>query len=329
MPAMLTGRLLQALLVLLAVELIAFLMFRHVGDPVVFLLGQDATPAQAAALRASLGLDRPVLEQYLAFLGRVLQGDLGLSLAQGMRVSRLLLERLPATLELALLACALALLAGLPLGMHVALHPRALSARLAGAATLLGVSVPTFLIGISLIHLFSVRLGWLPSFGRGEVVDLGEGWTTGLLTADGWRHLVLPVLTLAIFQLALIVRLVAAGLREAMASEFVRFARARGLPEARVRRHALRHALLPVLTVVGLQFGGLIAFSIITETVFQWPGLGLLFVQAVGAADVPVLAAYLGLTALVFVLVNLVVDLLQLWIDPRLRTAGRGAEVRA
>ena len=254
-----------------------------------------------------------------------MQGEFGLSLRQGREVSALIAERLPATLELSFVAAVIALGLGVPLGVYAALGRGRPMAKMLMAASLLGVSLPTFLVGVLLILLFSVQLGWLPSFGRGDVVQLG-GWTTGLLTPDGWRHLVLPAVTLAAFQIALIMRLVRAEMLEVLRSDFIRFARARGLSSRAIHFvHAMKNTLVPVLTITGLQLGSLIAFSIITETVFQWPGMGLLFIQAVQFADVPVMAAYLCLIAVIFVAINLLVDLLYLAVDPRLRIDATGS----
>ncbi|UUX96528.1 ABC transporter permease [Aquabacterium sp. J223] len=325
MLAFLIRRLLQGAAVLLVVAFGAFLLFQFVGDPVLQVLGTEATPQQRQALRAELGLDQPVPVQFARFVGQALQGDFGISLRQGRPVATLLAERLPATLELAGLAAVLALLLGIPLGAYAAVRRGRPLAEAVMALSLLGVSVPTFLIGIVLILLFAVLLPWLPSFGRGEVVALG-GWTTGLLSADGWRHLLLPAVTLAVFQLALVLRLVRAEMLEVLQRDHIRFARARGLPEGRILlRHALPNTLVPVITVVGLQLGSLIAFSIVTETVFQWPGLGLLFIQAVQFSDIPVMAAYLCLIGAVFVAINLVVDLLYAAVDPRLGWRGTTA----
>ena len=316
-------RLFQAALVLLTVAFVSFMLFQYVGDPVVFLLGQDATPQQIAQLRRDLGLDRPFWVQFWHFLGNALSGEFGLSLRQGAQVSRLLAERLPATLELALVAAALALLVGVPAGVYTGLRRRSGFSQALMALSLLGVSLPTFLIGMLLILVFSVVLGWLPSFGRGPVA--GSGWlATSLASAEGWKHVLMPAITLAAFQVALILRLVRAEMLEVLRADYIRFARARGLPSRLVHfRHALRNTLVPVLTVVGLQLGSLIAFAIITETVFQWPGLGLLFIEAVTFADVPVMAAYLCVVALVFVTINLGVDLLYAVVDPRLHPARR------
>jgi peptide/nickel transport system permease protein len=322
LPSMLSfilRRLAQAVLVLLVVGIGAFSLFQYVGDPVSNMVGQDATAAQRAQLHADLGLDRPAPVQFARFVGHALTGDFGVSLRQGREVSVLIAERLPATLELAVVAALLAMAAGIPLGVYTALRRHHWDAKLTMAVSLLGVSLPTFLIGIVLIEVFSVLLGWLPSFGRGATVQFGS-WSTGLLTADGWRHIVLPAATLAVYQVALLMRLVRAEMLEALRSDYVKFARARGLPDRVVHfGHALRNTLVPVLTISGLQLGGLIAFSIITETVFAWPGMGSLFIQAVQFPDVPVMAAYLCLIALVFVAINLAVDLLYAVADPRLR----------
>lgn len=319
MLAFLLRRLVQGAIVMLTVAFLAFMLFQYVGDPVTFLLGQDATPEQRTQMRADLGLDRPFPVQFAHFVGNAVQGEFGLSLRQGRKVSTLIAERLPATLELAGVAALLALAVGVPMGVIAALKRGTALAQALMAFSLLGVSLPTFLIGILLILVFSVGLGWLPSFGRGDVVQLGA-WSTGLLTLDGLRHLVLPAVTLAIFQLALIQRLVRAEMLEVLRTDYIRFARARGLSQRAVHfRHALKNTLVPVITVTGLQLGSLIAFAIITETVFQWPGMGLLFIQAVSFADVPVMAAYLCLIALIFVLINLVVDMLYAVVDPRLR----------
>jgi len=319
MLAFVLRRLLQALVVMVTVAFIAFLLFQYVGDPLVSLLGQDAKPDQIRQLRADLGLDQPFYVQFGRFLANAVQGEFGLSLRQGAKVSRLLAERFPATLELALVAAVLALVVGIPMGVYAALRRERFWSQVLMAISLLGVSLPTFLIGILLILIFAVCLSWFPSFGRGEVVQLGW-WGTGLLTLQGWHHIVLPAVTLAVFQLTLIMRLVRAEMLEVLRTDYIRFARARGLSDRAVYfGHALKNTLVPVMTIVGLQLGALIAFAIITETVFQWPGMGLLFIQAVTFADIPVMAAYLCLIALIFVSINLVVDLLYFAVDPRLR----------
>ncbi|MDP2005885.1 MAG: ABC transporter permease [Rubrivivax sp.] len=312
-------RLVQAVIVMLTVALIAFMLFQYVGDPVTSILGQDATQEQRDDLRRDLGLDQPFPVQFARFVGNAVQGEFGLSLRQGRKVSTLIAERLPATLELSLAAALVALAVGIPLGVYAALRRGSFGSQLVMTLSLLGVSLPTFLLGILLILVFSVTLGWLPSFGRGDTVALGA-WSTGLLTLDGWAHLVLPAVTLSVFQLALILRLVRSEMLEVLRTDYVKFARARGLTDAAVYfGHALKNTLVPVITITGLQLGSLIAFAIITETVFQWPGMGFLFIQAVQFADIPVMAAYLCLIALIFVIVNLVVDLLYFAVDPRLR----------
>jgi len=319
MLAFILRRIVQALVVMLAVAFIAFMLFQYVGDPVASMLGQDATPEQRERLRADLGLDQPFVMQFAHFAGNAVRGDFGISLRQGRQVSTLIAERLPATLELSLAAAVIALAAGIPLGVYAALRRGSFGSQLVMTLSLLGVSLPTFLIGILLILVFAVMLKWLPSFGRGDTVAIGA-WSTGLLTADGWKHLILPAITLAVFQLALILRLVRAEMLEVLRTDYIKFARARGLPDRAVYfGHSLKNTLVPVITITGLQLGALIAFAIITETVFQWPGMGLLFIQAVQFADVPVMAAYLCLVALIFVVVNLVVDLLYFAVDPRLR----------
>jgi len=312
-------RLAQAVIVMLAVAFIAFMLFQYVGDPVNNILGQDATPEQRAQLRADLGLDKPFPVQFARFVGNAVQGRFGLSLRQGRMVSSLIAERLPATLELAFSAALIALALGVPMGVYAALRRGTFLSQTLMTLSLVGVSLPIFLIGILLILVFAVTLKWLPSFGRGEVTMLGS-WSTGFLTVDGWRHLILPSITLAVFQLALITRLVRSEMLEVLRADYIKFARARGLPNRTVYfGHALKNTLVPVMTITGLQLGGLIAFAIITETVFQWPGMGLLFIQAVTFADIPVMAAYLCLIALIFVVINLAVDMLYFVVDPRLR----------
>jgi peptide/nickel transport system permease protein len=324
MFAFILRRLIQAMIVMITVAFIAFLLFQYVGDPVVFLLGQDATPDQIRELRRDLGLDKPFFVQFWHFLLNAVQGEFGLSLRQGAKVSRLIAERFPATLELALVAALLALLIGIPIGVYSALRRGTFLSQVFMTISLLGVSLPTFLIGILLILGFAVTLGWFPSFGRGEVVKIGW-WSSGLLTPKGWHHITLPAVTLAIFQLTLIMRLVRAEMLEVLRTDYIKFARARGLTNRAIHfGHALKNTLVPVMTITGLQLGGLIAFAIITETVFQWPGMGLLFIQAVTFADIPVMAAYLCLIALIFVVINLIVDMLYVAVDPRLRVGGAG-----
>jgi peptide/nickel transport system permease protein len=317
--AFILRRILQSVAVMVAVAFIAFALFTYTGDPVTFMVGQDATQEDRARLRSDLGLDQPFYIQFGRFIGRAVQGDFGLSLRQGRPVSTLLKERLPATLELAFTAALLALLLGVPAGVYTALRRNSWLSHILLAVSLIGVSLPTFLIGILLILVFAVILGWLPSFGRGDTVALGW-WTTGFLTKSGLKALILPSITLMLFQMTLIMRLVRAEMLEVLRTDYIKFARARGLTDRAIHfGHALKNTLVPVITITGLQLGAIIAFAIITETVFQWPGMGLLFIQAVGFADVPVMAAYLCFIGLVFVLINLVVDLLYYAVDPRLR----------
>ena len=324
MIAFTLARVVQAVPVVLVVGLIAYAMFAYVGDPVTIMLGQDYTAAQKAALIHQLGLDQPFYVQYIRYIWHALHGEFGVSYRLARPVSTLLAERLPATLELAFTASLLALAVGLPMGVYAGLHRASPLSRLFMVFSLIGVSLPTFLIGILLILVFSVVLGWLPSFGRGDVVNLG-GWTTGFLTISGLKALVLPAITLGLFQMTLVMRLVRAEMLEVLRSDYIRFARARGLSRRAITfGHALRNTLVPVITIVGLQLGGVIAFSIVTETVFQWPGVGFLFLQSVQNADIPVMSAYLMLISVVFVVINLAVELLYFAVDPRLRVA-RGA----
>ena len=319
MFAFIIRRLLQAVGVMLTVALLAFILFQYVGDPVMIMLGQEGTPAEREQLRRDLGLNDPIIVQFYHFLANAVQGDFGLSLRQGQKVSSLLRDRLPATLELSIAAALIALVIGVPLGVYTALKRNGKLSQAFLAFSLLGVSLPTFLIGILLILVFSVHLGWLPSYGRGDTVKLGW-WSTGLLTTSGWKHLILPAVTLSLFQVALVLRLVRSEMLEVLRADYIKFARARGLTKRAIHfGHALKNTLVPVITMMGLQLGGIIAFAIVTETVFQWPGMGLLFIQAVQFADIPVMAAYLCLISFIFVLINLIVDLLYFAVDPRLR----------
>ena len=321
MPRLLLARLSQAVLVMLAVTALAFAMFRFVGDPVQVLSREEASVAERAELATRLGLDDPVWLQYARFVGRVAQGDLGISYRNQREVAELIAERAPATLELVLVATLLSLALGIPAGVLCALRPDAALSRLVQAVSLVGISVPTFVTGTVLILVFAVQLRLLPSFGRGETVDLGW-WTTGFLTASGRVALLLPAITLALYSTTLIMRLVRSEMIDILSTDYIRFARARGLPDRRIHfRLALKNALMPVITVTGLQVGSLIAFAIVTETVFQWPGLGLLFMQAIIFVDIPVMTAYLLLVAAVFVVINVLVDLAYVLVDPRLRTA--------
>ena len=325
MLAFVVRRLLQAVLVMLAVALIAFAMFRFVGDPVNSMLPENATTEDRRALRAQLGLDAPIPVQFQRFVRGAVGGDFGISYRNKRPVSDLIAERLPATLELVAAAAVFALAIGVPMGVYTALNPRGLSSNMLQVVSLVGISVPTFVTGILLILVFSIWLNWLPSFGRGEVVQLGW-WSTGLLTTSGLKSLVLPSVMLGLFQVTLIMRLVRAEMLEVLRTDFIRFARARGLPDRAVHfAHALRNTLMPVITITGLQLGSMIAFAIITETVFQWPGMGLLFIHAVNFADIPVMSAYLVLVAFIFVVINMAVDLLYFVVDPRLSVSGERA----
>ncbi len=311
-------RVFQSIVVLLMVGLVAFSMFRFIGDPVENLLGQERTTADIERVRDQLGLNDPFPVQYFNFLKNVVQGDLGVSYRQGRPVSELIAERAPATLELAGVSALLAIVLGVGLGVYTAIRRDGYIANIIMTTSLVGVSLPTFLIGILLIYVFAVELGWLPSFGRGETVQLGW-WTTGFLTKSGLKAIILPAITLGLYQMTLIMRLVRAEMLEVLRTDYIKFARARGLSERAVHYgHALKNTLVPVITITGLQIGSIIAFAIITETVFQWPGVGLMFINAIQFVDIPVMAAYLMLISVMFVLINLVVDLLYFVIDPRL-----------
>ena len=325
MIAFVLRRFAQGILVMLVVGFIAFSLFNFVGDPVSLMLPPEATQADRELMRQQLGLDKPFYQQFVTFLGNALQGNFGISLRLGRPVSTLLAERLPATLELAITAALISLVVGIPVGVYTALRRDSWISRAMLTTSLIGVSLPNFLIGIFLILIFAVWLGVLPSFGRGDTVMVGP-WSTGLLTATGLKALILPSITLSFFPLTLIMRLVRAEMLEVLRTDYIKFARARGLSDRAVHfGHALKNTLVPVITIAGLQLGGIIAFAIITEQVFQWPGMGLLFIQAVQFADIPVMAAYLMLIGLIFVVINLVVDMLYYVVDPRLRIEGGGA----
>lgn len=314
-------RLGQSVLVLLAVSFVSFMVFRHIGDPTISLLGEDATLEEREALTEELGFNKSVPLQYLHYVGKVLQGDLGISYRLKRPVADIIFERLPATLELALTAAVFALAIGIVLGVYTALRKDGFWSRAIMTVSLVGVSLPTFLIGIGLIYLFAVELRWLPSFGRGETVNIG-GWETGLLTSSGLAALIMPAITLGFYNMTLIMRLVRAEMLEVLRSDYIRFGRARGLKERDLYfGHALRNTLIPVITIAGLQIGSLIAFAIVTETVFQWPGVGLLFISSIQGVDVPLIAAYLMFIALLYVVINLFVDFLYVLVDPRLRRA--------
>jgi peptide/nickel transport system permease protein len=320
MLAFILRRAIQAIGVMVVVGVISFSMFRFAGDPVNQMVSIDTSAEQRAEIRHSLGLDDPVLVQFARYFANAARFQFGVSYQFRQPVAHLLMERLPATLELATCATILAMVFGILMGVYSALRRDSLTAKTFQAISLIGISLPTFLIGILLIYLFAVVLGWLPSFGRGEVVRFGW-WTTGLLTVSGLKALIMPSITLGLFQMTLIMRLVRAEMLEVLRTDYIRFARARGLTTRAIHfGHALRNTLVPVITVAGLQFGSVIAFAIITETVFQWPGMGLLFVQAVQNVDIPIMAAYLLMVSLIFVTINLAVDILYTIVDPRLRT---------
>lgn len=316
-------RVFQSFLVLVVTGAIAFSMFTFVGDPIDNMLGQERTMEDVERLRGQLGLDKPIPVQYFKFLNEAAKGNFGVSYRQGREVSEIIKERAPATLELAALSAIFAVVMGIALGVFTAIRRDGFAAHFIMSASLIGVSLPTFLIGILLIYLFSVELGWLPSFGRGEVTKIG-GWTTGLLTESGLKALILPAITLGLYQMTLIMRLVRSEMLEVLRQDYIRFARARGLSNRVINyRHALKNTMVPVITVIGLQLGAIIAFAIITETVFQWPGLGLLFINAIQFVDIPVMAAYLMMISVMFVVINLLVDILYAFIDPRLRVSAK------
>lgn len=325
MLAFILRRVMQSIVVLVVVVLLAFTMFRFVGDPVNQIVSLDTPAEQVAAVRKSLGLDDPVPVQIARYLYRVVQLDFGISYQFRQPVVDLLAERAPATLELALMSSLISLLVGIPMGVYTALRRDGFFARLFQSISLIGVSLPTFLIGILLIYLFSVTLGWLPSFGRGQVVVVSGRWTTGLLTTSGLKALILPAITLGLYQMTLIMRLVRSEMLEVLRADHIKFARARGLSTQAIHfRHALKSTLVPVITIAGLQLGSIIAFAVITETVFQWPGMGALFLKAVQNVDIPIMAAYLMIISALFVSINMVVDLLYAFVDPRLRTTIKG-----
>ncbi|MGM0584683.1 MAG: ABC transporter permease [Pseudomonadota bacterium] len=319
MLAFIARRLLQSLLVMAVVSAVSFSLFNFVGDPVNNMVGQDATREDRQRIRAELGLEDPIPVQYARFVGNALQGDFGLSYRIKRPVDELILERLPATLELVLVSAIIAMGIGITAGVYTGIRRHSWLSKVLLSSSLVGVSLPTFIIGIGLIYVFAVYLRWLPSSGRGGTVSIG-GWETSLLTRDGWSSILLPAITLSLFQATMILRLVRAEMLEVMRTDFIKFARARGLSERAINfTHALKNTLVPVITIIGLNIGNLIAFSVITETVFQWPGTGLMFIQAVDFVDVPIMSAYLVFVALMFVTINLVVDILYVAIDPRIR----------
>jgi peptide/nickel transport system permease protein len=317
-------RLLEAAIVMLTVALLAFVLFRFVGDPVNQMVGQDTSLEDRLRLREELGLNDPLAVQFARFVAGAARFDFGISYQMKQPVTAIIAERAPATIELALVAALFAVSLGIPMGVYTGIHRDSWLSKVFLSLSLIGVSLPTFLIGIFLIYVFAVKLGVLPSFGRGEVVRLGY-WHTGFLTLSGLKALILPAITLGLFQMTLVTRLVRAEMLEVLRTDYIKFARARGLTQRAVNfGHALKNTLVPVITVIGLQLGAVIAFAIITETVFQWPGMGLMFIQAVQNADIPVMAAYLLLVAFLFVLINFLVDLIYIRVDPRIRFFARG-----
>jgi peptide/nickel transport system permease protein len=312
-------RLLQSIIVILCVTFVVFVIMYHSGDPVELLLPPEATPLQAEQLRHHLGLDKPFHVQYVTFLKNALRGDLGTSFIFNQPAINLVVERIPATLELALFAMFLAVLMGIPAGILTAIRPNSFLSKSIMSGSLLGISLPVFWLGIMLVMIFSVILGWLPSSGRGETAVVW-GMRLGFVTPSGFTHLILPALTIAIFQLALIIRLVRAGMMEVLLQDFVKFLKAKGLSEKRiVFVHALKNILIPVVTIIGLQLGNIIAFAIVTESIFAWPGMGKLVIDSIHNLDQPVVLAYLLVVSLIFVFLNLIVDIIYTFLDPRIR----------
>ena len=319
MIALIIRRIFQSVIVMLAVALVAFTLFRYVGDPVSQMVGQETSIADMERLREELGLNDPVIVQFARFAWNTLRGKFGISYRLGRPVNELFYERLPATLELSLVAALFSIVVGIPMGVYTGLYPDRFLSKVFQTISLIGIALPTFLIGILLILFFGVILGWLPTFGRGEVIQLGW-WSTGLLTASGLKAVIMPAFTLGMFQLTLIMRLVRSEMMEVLRTDYIKFARARGLTNRAINfGHALKNTLVPVMTITGLQIGSIIAFAIITETVFQWPGMGLLFLQSIEFADIPVMSTYLILIAFFFVVINMILDILYNVVDPRLR----------
>jgi len=325
MLAFVIRRALEAVLVMLVVALIAFALFRFVGDPINQMVGLETSFEERETLRQALGLNDSVPVQFVRFIWHALHFDFGVSYQFKRPVIDLIGERFPATIELATVSALLSLVLGIPMGVYTALRPHSWLSKLFLAVSLIGISLPTFLIGILLIFVFAVSFQLLPSFGRGDVVSLGF-WSTGLLTASGLKAIILPAVTLGLFQMTLIMRLVRSEMLEVLRTDYIKFARARGLSDRAIHfGHALKNTLVPVITIAGLQLGSIIAFAIITETVFQWPGMGLMFLQAVQNADIPIMSTYLLLVSAIFVSINLAVDLLYVSVDPRIRIDRRVA----
>ncbi|WP_420406213.1 ABC transporter permease [Nisaea sp.] len=325
MAAFILRRLAQSILVMLVVSLVAFYMFQFLGDPINQMVGIDTPQAEREALRERLGLNDPMIIRFGKFVLNAAQLDFGLSYQHKQPVVDLLMERMPATIELSFVSAVIAFFLALPAGVYTGLYRNRWSSKALLTLSLIGISIPTFLIGILFIYLFAVILGWLPSFGRGDVVTLPGGWTTGLLTTSGLKAIILPATTLGLFTLTLIMRLIRAEMLEVLRTDYIKFARARGLTNRAVNfGHALKNTLVPVITVTGLLLGNLIAFAIITESVFQWPGMGRLFLQAIQEVDLPVMSAYLVMISFLFVVINLIVDILYYVVDPRLRVEKSG-----
>ena len=319
MATYIARRLIQGIVVLLVASLLCFIVFRFMGDPVITLAGRYATSHEVEEVRRSLGLDKPMYVQYVRFLANAAQGNFGISYVTRVPALGLILERFPATFELASTAVVLSFIVGVALGVFVALKPYAPRNRLIMAGSLGGISIPTFLMGILLIMVFAVYLGILPPFGRGETTQVGF-WRTGFLNLNGISHLILPAMTLAMYQLAVLLRLTRAGMREVLTEEYIKTAWAKGLPPRKVIfKHALRNALIPVITITGLQFGELIAFSIVTETIFQWPGMGNLLLTSIRENDQPVIVTYIMLAAVIIITMNIIVDILYAVINPKIR----------
>jgi len=319
MATYITRRLLQGIIVLLLVSMVCFTMFRFTGDPVLMLAGKYATQEEREQVRKAYGLDRPVYEQYLTFLKGVTRGNFGRSYVSQLDALDTILERFPATFELALTALSISFIVGVGLGVVVSVRPKGVVSRVIMAGSLFGISIPTFLIGILLIMAFSVYLNILPPFGRGDTVQIGF-WRTGFLTLSGWKHILLPALTLSGYQLAVLLRLTRAGMRETLSEEYIKTAWAKGLsPVQVILKHALRNVMIPVVTIAGLSFGELIAFSIVTETIFQWPGMGNLLLTSIFETDQPIIVTYIMLAAFIILTINILVDLLYAVLNPRIR----------
>ena len=312
-------RLLQSVLVMLIVAFVSFSLFNYVGDPVHNMVGQEASTEKRQEIREKLGLNDAVHTQFIRFVGNAVKGEFGISYQLRRPVSDLIAERLPATLELVFISALIAILSGVLLGVYTGINRDGYLSNIILIISLFGVSLPTFVIGILFIYLFSVILGILPSFGRGEVVDLGF-WNTGFLTLSGIKAIILPSITLSLFQMTYVIRLVRAEMMEILETDYIKFARARGIQKNIINfKHALKNGLIPVITITGINIGTLVAFSIITETVFQWPGMGFLFINAVHFVDIPIMSAYLIMVAFIFVMINFIVDITYYIIDPRIR----------